>query len=81
MAKIQFNGEVLHYLIMDAGDGSASLVFFANQEALDLYLEKKDYCEDLSEGGSFIDQSDVDSAMTVQDVIDEFGDDEEGEDE
>ena len=73
MANIQFNGEELYYLIRDAGDGSASLILFKDQEALDLYLEKTDYCEDLSEGGSYIDQSDVDSAMTVADVEAEFG--------
>ena len=73
MANIQFNGEELYYLIRDAGDGSASLILFKDQEALDLYLEKTDYCEDLSEGGSYIDQSDVDSAMTVANVEAEFG--------
>jgi len=75
MATIQFNGNKLHYLILDCGDGSARVQFFVDKEALDLYLEKIEESStdwDLSEGGSYVDQSVVDRAMTVDDVQKEF---------
>jgi hypothetical protein len=74
MANIQFNGEVLHYIIKDGGDGSAHLKFFASEDALDLYLEKMEENGeyDLTEGGGSITQEDVDNAMTQAEVEQEF---------
>lgn len=74
MAQIQFNGEKLHYIIRDCGDGSAALQLFADEAALDLYLEKLEERGDyeLSEGGSYILQRHIDEAMTVADVEKEF---------
>lgn len=69
MANLSIEGDRLYYTIMDAGDGSAYLQLFKSQEALDLYLKDRDYCEDLSEGGSTIDQADINKALDVAGVI------------
>lgn len=69
MASLIIEGDRLYYAIMDAGDGSAHLQLFKTQEALDLYLEDRDFCEDLSEGGSNIDQADINKALDVAGVI------------
>jgi hypothetical protein len=62
---------VVYYIITDSGDGSAALRLFKTQEARDLYLECNedgDWNHDLSEGGSYITQDEIDNAMTVDKV-------------
>lgn len=75
MANLQFNGDTFHYLILDCGDGSASVQWFKTLAALNLYLAKmEDGGEygDLSEGGGSLDQNDIDNAMDEDDVTAQF---------
>jgi hypothetical protein len=54
----------IHYLITDAGDGSARLRLFKTEAAKDLFLELDDCnAPDLSEGGSTLEQRDFDEAL------------------
>lgn len=66
------NEILAHYLIIDGGVGSADLVLFKTQEALDLYLEldeKFSYNNyDLSKGGKILTTNWIATAMDEEAV-------------
>jgi hypothetical protein len=68
---------VVYYLIEDGQDGSASLRLFKTEAARDRYLEEVlDYCYDMSEGGSYITQAEIDEALDMEGVEAEIAENE-----